>query len=230
MSVEYAHDAPNVLITGANKGIGLALAKDFQSKGYNVIGTSRKMEELVIKELKKVACHIVHLELKDPESLQSLPGRLSGFDKIDILINNAGIFRRDNLDTLDKETLMHIYEVNTVGALLVTQALQGKLRDKVVQISSRLGSIGENSTGKNFGYRLSKAAMNMMTKTLALDLPHLVCVSVHPGLVETEALERISSSEMSPEECAPLLTDLILRFEKKHTGGFYNRSGAEIRW
>ncbi|KAJ1509939.1 hypothetical protein HMI55_007193 [Coelomomyces lativittatus] len=228
MSVEYAADAPNVLITGAKKGIGLALARDFHSKGYNVIGTSRKMEDTVLNELKKVACCIPHLELTDLDSINSLPDQLKDIESIDILINNAGIYRKDNLDTIKKDELMHTFEINAVGALMVTHVLRGKLRNKVIQISSRLGSISEDQTGQNYSYRLSKAAMNMVSRNLAVDLSHLICVSIHPGVIQTDSTE--DGNAMTPEKCAPKLTDLILRLERKHAGGFYHRDGFELPW
>jgi len=139
-----------VLITGANRGLGLEFAKQFKEKGYNVIGTARK--PLEAKELNELGVQVEQLDVADPISLQEFSKRMSGIP-VDILINNAGVFldRRATLETVKPEDMAKTFAVNSAGPLFVTQALlpnmrSGKLK-QVVNISSQLGSIENNSGG-----------------------------------------------------------------------------------
>ncbi|KAJ1513648.1 hypothetical protein HMI56_002029 [Coelomomyces lativittatus] len=220
----------NVLITGANRGIGLALAKQFKSKGHNVIGTSRNVTGDAIGELRKVATAIVPLDLNDEYSIESLLNHLTAFRQIDILVNNSGVYERDTLESVNMDTMHSSFQINTVGPLLVSKTLLPKLasNSKLIQMTSRMGSIADNSSGGSYSYRASKAALNMVNKSLALDLPNHICVALHPGYIQTRMTG--GHGEMSPDLCAEKLVNLILGFDSTCSGKFFHRDGQELEW
>ena len=167
-----AADKPTVLVTGANRGIGLEYARQLSDKGYRVIGTAR--DPAKANELAAIADRVEALDVADAASVAALAKRLEG-EAIDILINNAGFFDRTDvsLDKVDFELLQQTLAINTVGPLRVIQALMPNLRlgqrKLIVSMSSQLGSI-EQSNGRWYGYRTSKAALNQINKSLSAEL------------------------------------------------------------
>jgi len=181
---EVAEDRPTVLITGANRGLGYEFARQYAADGWYVIGTARKPDEA--EALKLLDVHIRQLDVTDPDSVAALADSL-GDTPIDLLINNAGIFPRESrIENVSLDDYMRTLAVNTAGPMLVTAAVLPNLRSgdqkKIVNITSRLGSI-ELSGGGFYGYRESKAALNMFTKTLAGELgpEGFTCLALHPG-------------------------------------------------
>ena len=178
-----------VLITGANRGIGLELATQYKSRGFQVIGTARKPEQAT--ELQALGVRVEALDVTDSNSVKALASRLDGI-ALDILINNAGIsgYNAENFQEFDFDQVMPSFEVNSLGPMRVTQALYKNLTNgsgkKVVQITSIMGSI-ELNRGGHYGYRASKSALNMFNKSLATELgpEGFVCVVLHPGWVRT---------------------------------------------
>ena len=169
-SAQSADAKGTVLITGANRGIGLALSEQFIKGGYTVIGTARK--PAAADALRAAGAQVEQLDVSSQESAAALAERLQG-TPIDIVVNNAGIIGHNSKDfaSLDVDQLHGVLDVNSLGPLRVTQALlpnleagQGKT---VVNISSVMGSI-EKNWGCCIGYRASKSALNMMNSTLAL--------------------------------------------------------------
>ncbi|MDG1064991.1 MAG: SDR family oxidoreductase [Luminiphilus sp.] len=223
---------PTVLITGANRGIGLALARRFHQQGFAVIATARKPEEAL--ELKDIGVEVLPLDITDPASVDALKSKLNG-RRLDILLNNAGIggHSTSKLKDLDIERLKHTFDVNSLGALRVTQALIPNMkigsRRIVASMSSRMGSIEQN-TGGAIGYRASKSALNSINKSLSGEFSEqdFVFVVLHPGWVRTDMTNERAT--YSTDESAQQLFKVITGLSKSDTGHFYDLHGKSIPW
>lgn len=177
------------VITGANRGIGLELARQAAAAGHEVIATARdvaKARELAASKVSVLAC-----DVGSAESVRAFAAQIEG--PIDVLINNAGVLDGyDGFEQTDLERALDVYNVNAVGALRVTQALLGHVRrggaKKLVHITSGMGSITDNGSGGAYAYRMSKAALNMASRSLAADLraEGIVSVAINPGWVKTD--------------------------------------------
>ena len=211
-----------VVITGANRGIGFALCQQLCTE-HTVhalcrTGSSR-LQELPL---------IIH-EGVDVRAPSTLP---QGLPPIDILINNAGILRRDGLSALSVTDMQEQFAVNSLGPLFITQALLPKLSagSKVVIVTSRMGSVADNTSGGMYGYRMSKAAVNMAGMGLSRDLkPKGIAVALlHPGFVRTDMTG--GSGYISTEESAKGLIEQIHRLSLETTGAFWHCNGEELPW
>jgi len=227
-----AGETATVLITGANRGIGLEYARQFEAKGYTVIGTARNPGEA--QELAALGVRIEALDVTDGASVAALAKRLEGVP-IDVLINNAGIGDRGDVDVLatDLALFERTLAVNTIGPLRVTQALLPNLRagsrKHIVNMSSRLGSITLNN-GNYPAYRASKSALNQVNRSLSIELGKqgFVVVVVHPGWVRTEMGG--AEAPLLPDESVRGLVKLIERLAAGDNGRFYDYLGAELPW
>lgn len=157
--------SPVVLITGANRGLGLEMAQQYSEAGWTVIGTARKPDSAT--DLKALGVRVLQLDVTEPESVVRLAAELDG-QPIDLLINNAGILpRASTLSNAEIEVVARALEVNTLGPMRVTKALLPNLsaseRRMIINVSSDLGSLTQNESGRLYGYRESKAALNMFT-------------------------------------------------------------------
>jgi len=223
---------PTVLITGANRGIGLEYARQFAAKGYKVIGTARDPADA--KELAAVAGRVEPLDVTDAASVAALAARLDGV-AIDILVNNAGMFDRKDVsvDRVDFAMMEQTLAVNTLGPLRVTQALLPNLRAgkrrTIVNMSSQLGSI-EQSNGTWYAYRASKAALNQINKTLSAELAAegFTCVVLHPGWVRTDMGG--AGATYTPQESVRGLITVIEKLAPADNGRFYDFKGNPIPW
>jgi NAD(P)-dependent dehydrogenase (short-subunit alcohol dehydrogenase family) len=223
---------PTVLITGANRGIGLEYARQFAARGYKVIGTARDPADA--KELAAVADRVEPLDVTDAASVAALAARLNGA-AIDILVNNAGVFDRKDVsvDRVDFAMMEQTLAVNTLGPLRVTQALLPNLRAgkrrTIVNMSSQLGSI-ELSNGRWYAYRASKAALNQVNKTLSAELAPegFTCVVLHPGWVRTELGG--ADATYSAQESVGGLIAVIEKLGPADSGRFYDFEGTRIPW
>ena len=219
------------LVTGANRGIGLALCKLLAGRGDQVIAACRNAS----KELEALGVRVeTGVEVSDPESVRQLARSLEG-EALDWLINNAGVLRRDTLGGLHGEALEDIYlqlRVNSVGPLLVTQALLGNLQPgaKIGIITSRMGSIGDNTSGSYYGYRMSKAAVNAAGKSLAMDLRErdIAVALLHPGYVRTEMVG--GGGDVEPEQAAAGLIARLDELTIETSGGFWHANGQALPW
>lgn len=229
----WAETKGTVLITGANRGIGLALAEQFIADGYHVIGTARSPERATA--LGKSGAQVEQLDVTQPASVSALKKRL-GTQAIDVLINNAGITGHSSKDLaeLDIEKLQPTFDVNTLGPLRVIQALlpnleQGKNK-LTVNISSMMGSMEANTWGCCIAYRASKAALNSINKTLAVDLGQkgFTFVVLHPGYVQTDMNE--GKGNYTAEQSASGLHKVITKLEHGDNGKFYDHLGKSLAW
>jgi NAD(P)-dependent dehydrogenase (short-subunit alcohol dehydrogenase family) len=221
-----------VLITGANRGIGLEYARQFAAKGYTVIGTVRDPTDA--RELSSVADRVEQLDVTDAASVAALAQRLDGV-AIDVLVNNAGVLgRRDlTLDTIDFTVMQQTLAVNTLGPLRVCQALLPNLRAGrrriIVNMSSELGSV-EQSNGRWYAYRASKSALNQVTKCMSVELAPqgFVCVVLHPGWVRTDMGG--ASATYAPHESVAGLVAVIENLGPADNGRFCDFQGRSIPW
>ena len=211
-----------VVITGANRGIGLALCRQLCAEH-----TVHALCRVASPQLQALPL-VIHegVDVQEPGTLpEDLPS-------IDILINNAGILRRDGLSALNVEEIHQQFVVNSLGPLLVTQALLSKLSagSKVVIVTSRMGSIADNTSGGMYGYRMSKAAVNMAGMSLSRDLrPKGIAVALlHPGFVRTDMTG--GNGYISAEESAKGLIAQIHRLSIESTGVFWHCNGEELPW
>ena len=183
------------IVTGANRGIGLEFARQLLARGDRVIATARRPEEA--DQLQKLTddagdrLEITGLDVTDEASIDAL-GTLVDERAVDVLINNAGTMdEAGSIDDLDDELLFHDFEVNTVGPLRVVgavlPAVERAAEPKIVNVTSKMGSIADNTSGSSYAYRISKAGLNMATRSMAIDLADrgIVAFVIHPGWVET---------------------------------------------
>lgn len=217
-----------VVITGANRGIGLSLAKVYHSRGDRVYGVCRSASD----GLSALGVNIIDdVDVTDDAGIQHLKEALQGVG-IDILINNAGLLRTESLGSIDKETVCAQFDTNALAPLVVTDALAGQIKEggKVAMITSRMGSIEDNSGGGYYGYRMSKAALNAAGKSLAVDLkPRGVAVALlHPGFVATDMVG--GHGDISPDEAAERLAKRIDGLTLQNTGTFWHSNGNLLPW
>uniref|UniRef100_B8HT75 Short-chain dehydrogenase/reductase SDR n=1 Tax=Cyanothece sp. (strain PCC 7425 / ATCC 29141) TaxID=395961 RepID=B8HT75_CYAP4 len=217
------------LITGANRGIGYEYCRQLQARGETVIAVCRTASE----DLKQLGIRVEEgIDITSDAVVADLRDRLGGL-AIDVLINNAGILQRVTLENLDFDSIREQFEVNALGALRVTHALLPKLKPgaKIVLMTSRMGSIGDNTSGSSYGYRMSKVALAMAGKSLALDLkPRGIAVAIlHPGLVQTR-MTNFSSGGITPEQSVKGLLARIDQLTLENSGTFWHANGEVLPW
>jgi NAD(P)-dependent dehydrogenase (short-subunit alcohol dehydrogenase family) len=220
---------PFAIVTGSNRGIGLALCTELKSRGHAILAACRKSSP----KLDALGVEVVQgIDVSTAEGIASLV-KAVGKRSVDLLINNAGILSaNDHLGDIDVAGLHKQFEVNAVAPLLVTQALRAQLirGSKVALITSRMGSIDDNSSGAYYGYRMSKAALNMAGKSLAIDLKAqgVSVVILHPGMVSTDMIDHKGNVE--PPEAAQGLLAQIDKLTPEITGTFWHANGTALPW
>jgi len=217
-----------VVITGANRGIGLALTAAFKQQGDTVYALCRQSSP----ELDALQVNVVpHIDVATEVGLQEMITKL-GDIPIDILICNAGILRDESLQRLNSDTIREQFEVNALAPLRVVYSLQTNLKSgsKIAMITSRMGSIADNGSGGRYGYRMSKAALNAASMSLAKDLaPEDIAVGIfHPGYVQTDMVNQ--GGDISTLECAQRLTGLINDLSMSESGVFKHSNGQVLPW
>jgi NAD(P)-dependent dehydrogenase (short-subunit alcohol dehydrogenase family) len=217
-----------VVITGANRGIGLEFVNHYLAKGDKVIALCRNSSD----ELNKTGVQVIDkVDVGNAEGLEKALAPLAGIE-IDILINNAGVFGNETLEEFNIHTIEHQFRVNALGPILVTQLLHKQLTSgaKVAMITSRMGSIQDNTSGGRYGYRMSKCALNIAGVSLAHDLkPQNVAVALlHPGYVQTEMVKY--GGDISPQESVSRLAKRIENLNMDNTGSFWHSNGEILPW
>jgi NAD(P)-dependent dehydrogenase (short-subunit alcohol dehydrogenase family) len=216
------------LVTGSNRGIGLSLVKLLKARGDTVIAACRHET----RELVALGAEIVAgVDVASDQSINDLAEKLKG-RKLDLLINNAGILSVESLENLDLAAIQRQMEVNAYGPLRVTQKLLPLLArgSKVALITSRMGSIGDNGSGRYYGYRMSKAALNAAGKSLSIDLaPRGISVAIlHPGMVKTDMTG--SHGTVEPDDAVRGLLARIDGLSLENTGTFWHANGDVLPW
>ena len=227
-----ATESHTVLVTGANRGLGLEFARQYKEAGWQVIGTARNPD--AAEELTALGARVMQLDVASQESIDNLAAAL-GDEPIDLLINNAGIFPRvGKIEEIDFEDYQRTLVVNTIGPVRVTRALlpnlrQGKLKI-IAGLSSNLGSIAENERGNFYGYRESKAALNMFTKTLAAELgpEGFTCVVLTPGWVQTDMGG--PSAPLQPADSIAGMKAVLDKVTPADNGTFWSYNGSQMPW
>jgi len=217
-----------VVITGANRGIGLELARLFAAKGCEVIGVCRETSA----ELAEAAAKVVDgVDVITDTGVEKLMAGLKGV-QIDVLINNAGLAQDDVLGSIDFDSLRTQMEINAYAPLRIAEALfpQMPFGGKIANITSRMGSIADNDSGGRYGYRASKTALNAFAKSLAIDLkPHGIAVAqLHPGYVKTRMVN--FGGLITPEDSAKGLVALIEGLNLENSGSFWHSNGEQLPW
>lgn len=217
------------LVTGANRGIGCEYCRQLQARGEEVIAVCRTASE----ELKQLGVRIEEgIDITSDDSVADLRTRL-GDIAIAVLINNAGIIKRVTLENLDFDSIREQFEVNALGALRVTHALLPLLKEgsKIVLMTSRMGSIADNTSGSSYGYRMSKVALSMAGKSLALDLKlqGIAVAILHPGLVQTR-MTNFTAGGITPEQSVKGLLARIDELTLENTGTFWHANGEVLPW
>ncbi len=217
------------LITGANRGIGTEYCRQLQARGDTVLATCRTPSA----ELEALGVRIeAGVDITSEASIASLVDRLEGLP-IDVLIHNAGLLETTTLATLDPERLRRQFEVNAIAPLQLTRALLSQLHpgSKVILMTSRMGSIDDNSSGGSYGYRMSKVALNMAGRSLAIDLrPRGIAVALlHPGLVRTR-MTGFSDQAIPPEQAVRGLLERIDALSLETSGSFWHANGQVLPW
>ncbi|WP_320676237.1 SDR family oxidoreductase [Prochlorococcus sp. MIT 1300] len=218
-----------VLVTGSNRGIGLEYCKQLKQRGDDVIATCRTSSS----ELDALGVKVeTNVDVSSGESVLNLKQKLEGTN-IDVLIQNAGIAEYNSLLGLDPESVIRQFQVNALSPLCFTQAFLGQMRkgSKIALMTSRMGSIDDNTSGGSYGYRMSKVALCMAGKSLSIDLKtnEISVAILHPGLVATR-MTGFTSSGISPEESVKGLIARIDSLNLTNSGTFWHANGNILPW
>ncbi len=218
----------HVVITGGNKGIGLALVKQYLAAGFQVSVICRT-ESAELAALN--ATVYSNTELADPGQINALSKKFTA-GSIDILINNAGIFSNETLSDFDISRMQQQFQVDALAPLLLSHALLPAIKKggKIAMVTSRMGSIADNTSGSYYGYRMAKAALNAGSVSLARDLAaQQIHVGIyHPGFVQTQMVG--FAGDISADEAASRLKQLISELNTANSGKFYHSNGSELPW
>ncbi len=217
------------LITGTNRGIGYEYCRQLQERGETVIAVCRTASE----ELQRLGIQVEEgIDITSEDSVAELRNRL-GETTISVLINNAGILKRVTLENLDFDSIREQFETNALGALRVTHTLLPNLKagSKIGLMTSRMGSIADNTSGSSYGYRMSKVALSMAGKSLAHDLkPRGIALAIlHPGLVQTD-MTNFTAGGITPEESVKGLLVRMDQLTLENTGTFWHANGEVLPW
>ncbi len=217
------------LVTGANRGIGLELARQLHGRGDTVIAACRSSSDA----LREIGCRVIEgVDVGSDDVGETLAAALGEGVTLDVVVNNAGVAVWDSLDRLDFDQMRREYDVNALGPLRVTLALLSRMSRgaRIGFVSSKAGSIGDRPSGGNYGYRMSKTALNMAAVNLAHELaPRGIHVAVlHPGFVRTDMTS--GGGNVDPPEAASGLVARLDDLDASRSGRFFHADGSEIPW
>jgi NAD(P)-dependent dehydrogenase (short-subunit alcohol dehydrogenase family) len=217
---------PSVLITGANRGIGLEFARQYKAAGWGVVATVREHSD----ELDALNVRVERLDMRNLDAVAGFAERL---DSLDLMIANAGTYGPRSPDSAEEgEEWLETFAVNTVAPYLLAKSalpLVEQSNGKLIAITSRMGSIDDNTSGGYIAYRSSKTALNSAWKSLALDNRGKVsCAVLHPGWVQTRMGGK--SAPLSPEDSVSGMRKVIEDLTAADSGSFFSYDGSRIPW
>ncbi len=217
------------LITGSNRGIGLELCNQIHNRGDEVIATCRRASPELINLGVRIEENI---DISSGEAITYLAKKLSGVN-LDCIIHNAGIYEFNSLEDFQKKSILRQFEVNALSPIIMTQSLRHLLKrsSKVAFITSRMGSIGDNSSGSSYGYRMSKVALSMGAKSLSIDLlkEGIYVAILHPGLVSTR-MTGFTRNGINTKESVNGMLKRIDSLNKNNSGTFWHTNGEVLPW
>lgn len=227
-----------VLVTGANRGIGLEFVKHYLDRGDRIIGTYRDIEssgELIQMSEDHDRLEAYTLDVSSDKSLEDFPNQLRDMP-IDIFINNAGVYgpRDSTFNNVDEENWIPVLRINAIAPLILTQLIIENLRKssvkKLIYITSKMGSIDDNKGGGSYVYRSSKTALNAVVKSISVDLADegMRVALLHPGWVRTDMGG--PNGLIDTKTSVSGMIEVISGLEQSSSGGFYNYDGIEIPW
>ncbi len=226
---------PTVLITGANRGLGLEFTRQFAAEGWHVIATCRQPNAAKALAAIKGDVRVRALDTTDSVQVGALARALKS-ETIDLLINNAGIYgpRKVAFGRVNQEAWRDVFQVNVMGPMMVSEALADHVARStgktIVTLTSMMGSIALNESGGSYIYRSSKSALNMVMKGLSVSLKPrgITVVLIHPGWVRTDMGG--ASAHLSTEESVTAMRRIIAGLKPDDNGRFFNYDGKEIPW
>jgi NAD(P)-dependent dehydrogenase (short-subunit alcohol dehydrogenase family) len=225
---ETTRSGNTVVITGANRGIGLAIAQIYRKRGDRVIALCRRAS----RELRDSGAGTVEdVDVTSPQALQEAAANVGD---VDVLIANAGVLSNEPLSEVAEavDQIERQFRVNALGPLLTVHAFADKLASgaKVALVTSRMGSMADNTSGGSYGYRMSKAALNAAGRSLANDLASrgIAVGLLHPGYVRTDMTG--GRGDVEPAEAAARLVERIDELNSANSGTFRHANGEELPW
>ena len=221
---------PTVLITGANRGLGLEFVRQYQADCWRVLATVRDAAKGRAAAGAGAEVHL--LDMTDGPAMAAFAGRLDGI-AIDLLVCNAGYYGdRQSLGEIDGEDFMRVMRINALGPLLLVEALRPRLAKgaTIAVVSSKMGSMAETTSGGSYAYRASKAAVNMVVKTLSVDLKAqgVTVVALSPGWVRTDMGG--PSAPLAPPEAVAGMRRVLAGLTPADTGAFRHYDGRPVPW
>jgi NAD(P)-dependent dehydrogenase (short-subunit alcohol dehydrogenase family) len=230
---------PSVLITGANRGLGFEFAKQYSADGWQVYAACR--DPVAASELCQLAedsgerLRILAIDVTDAGSVKAAAAELDG-QAIDVLLNNSGIIgpHGQTIGNIDYDAWAKVLDVNTMGPMRVAEAFVEHVarseRKLIITLTSGMGSLADNTSGGSIAYRSSKAAVNMVMRSLAIDLASrgITCVVVNPGWVQTDMGG--ANATLTPADSVTALRGLIETLGPAQSGRFFNHDGREYAW
>ncbi len=229
----------SVLITSASRGIGLEFVRQYAADGWHVFAACR--DPAAANKLQSIAkasggrVEVLAMDVTDGKAVHSAAARLRDLS-LDLLINSAGIMGKpkQDLGEMDYASWAQVLDVNTMGPLRVTEAFVEQVgrseRKTIVTITSGMGSLADNSSGGWIAYRSSKAGVNMVMRTVALDLKSrgIICVLLNPGWVKTDMGG--PNANITAEQSVSNMRRVIEKLKPADTGKFFHHDGSEFPW
>jgi NAD(P)-dependent dehydrogenase (short-subunit alcohol dehydrogenase family) len=225
-----------VLITGANRGLGLEFVRQYSQLGWSVLACCRNLSnsnELEILQKKISSIEIFQLDVGNLNEIKDLSNTLKD-RTIDILLNNAGIYRSGALGSIDTEEWIESFKINTIAPYVVIESFLDQVmrsrQKKIVSITSKMGSIDDNTSGGSYMYRTSKTALNSMMRSMTYDLEskEISTLTLHPGWVKTDMGG--SNAWINSTESVTGMIQQIEKLSQKNSGEYVDYSGKTIKW
>ena len=235
---------PRILITGASRGLGLEHARQYLAKGWQVVATARNPEAApglqALESQDGGSLRAMQMDVTDHGRVEAVAEELAG-ESLDILLNNAGTYgpksafegmHYQSLESMDYELWREMHEINVMAAFKVAVCfrphLEAAANPLLVNMSSDMGSIGNNSIGHAYAYRSSKAALNMLTRGMAIEWQNITVIAMAPGWCRTDLGG--PEAPVDPVESVRMQQELFERLESSRSGEFVNRFGENVAW